>query len=67
MQINIQIDCESISDFYSHLSEMRRQIKKEAKRLKLSPEDEFTKESESKLYDNNCYGTHEVVINNDAA
>jgi hypothetical protein len=60
MKIRVDIECESISDFYSHLSELRRQIKKETKRLKLTPEDEFTNDVD--LYDDNCYGTHDVEV-----
>jgi hypothetical protein len=61
MIIRVDIECETISDFYGHLSELRRQIKKETKRLKLNPlRDEFPKGVN--LYDDNCYGSHEVQI-----
>ena len=61
MKIKIEIDCETISDLYSHLSELRRQIKKETKKRKLDPlRDEFG--SDVNLYDDNCYGTHDVYI-----
>lgn len=64
MKITIEIDCETISDFYSHLSELRRQIKKECKRLKLVPSnDEFPPTVD--LDDDNCYGTHTVTISED--
>lgn len=63
MKIEIEIDCETVSEFYSHLTELRYQIKKESKRLKLKPlVDEFSEESNSYLSDNNCYGTHTVTI-----
>lgn len=65
MKITIKIEnCETISDFYSHLTELRLQIKKEAKKLKLDPlRDAFTKASEHNLNDANCYGEHYVSIN----
>lgn len=64
MNIIINIECETVSDFYSHLSELRRQIKKEAKKLKLNPaSDEFP--DNVTLYDDNCYGTHIVTISNE--
>lgn len=71
MNIRIDIECESISDFHSHLSEIKRQIRKETKRLKLTPSDEFESNKEQDytispdLDDNNCYGNHEVTILND--
>lgn len=61
MKITVKIECETISDFYSHLSELRRQIKKQARKLKLDPlRDEFPKTVD--LYDDNCYGTHTVTV-----
>jgi hypothetical protein len=61
MEILITIECETISDFYSHLSELRRQIKKETRKRKLNPlHDEFPADVD--LYDDNCYGTHDVEI-----
>lgn len=61
MEITIKIECETINDFYGHLSELQRQIKKETKRLKLSPlDDQFPKNA--KLDDANCYGEHYVKV-----
>lgn len=38
MRIKIEIEnCETINEFYSHLLELQKQIKKETKRLKLKP------------------------------
>ncbi len=64
MNITIKIEnCESISEFYTHLSELKRQIKKETKRLKLnSIKDVFPKGVN--LDDANCYGEHYVTIKN---
>lgn len=65
MYITIKIKADTIRDLYAHLSVLRSQIKKEAKRLKLNPmEDEFTRKTGDKLYDDNCYGTHIVTISN---
>lgn len=61
MTINIKIEnCESINEIYTHLKEIRREIKAEAKRLNVNGFDEF--ESRMQLEDNNCYGTHCVKI-----
>ena len=61
MKIRIDIDCETIGDFYTHLSELQRQIKKESKRLKLNPvRDVFPKFVA--LDDMNCYGEHYVKV-----
>lgn len=61
MNITVTISCDTISDFYSHLSELRRQIKRQTKKLKLDPlKDEFPATVD--LYDDNCYGTHTVEI-----
>lgn len=64
MRIYITIDnCESISDFYAHLAELKRQIKKESRRLKLDPiKDEFPSKVGVALEDANCYGEHYVKI-----
>jgi len=60
MNITIEIECETIADFYSHLTELRAQIKRQARKLKLTPVDEFPPDVD--LYDDNCYGTHNVTI-----
>lgn len=63
MIVRIDIDCDNISELYQHLGVLRKQIKKETKRLNLDPlEDEFSHESEDHLKDNNCYGVHQVII-----
>lgn len=61
MKITIQIDCDTISEFYSHLTKLREDVKKQTKKLKLDPlEDEFPKTVE--LDDSNCYGEHYVKV-----
>lgn len=63
MKIIIEIDCDTINEFHSHLLELARQVKKNAKKQKLNPlEDEFKCEDSDSLSDNNCYGTHKVTI-----
>lgn len=61
MKIRIDIECETISEFYQHLSVIQLDIKKQVKKLKLDPlYDEFPKTVN--LDDNNCYGDHVVKI-----
>lgn len=61
MKIRIDIECETISEFYAHLSTLQLDIKKQTKKLKLNPlQDEFPKTVE--LDDSNCYGDHTVKI-----
>lgn len=61
MEITIKIECETINEFYTHLTELQRQIKKKTKREKLNPfNDEFT--NGNRLSDDNCYGEHSVEI-----
>lgn len=63
MEITIKIKCESISEFYTHLKVITTQVQNEARRLKLNPaRDEFEPESGKNLSDDNCYGSHEVII-----
>lgn len=64
MEIKIDIECDNISDLYTHLRVLREQIKKETKKLKLNPfNDEFP--DGFKLEDGNCYGEHTLIINPD--
>jgi hypothetical protein len=63
MNITITIECETVSELGAHLMHLRRQVIKEAKRLKLDPlRDEFPEGAELNLSDDNCYGTHDVEI-----
>lgn len=68
MEIRVNIECDTISEFHAHLTELARQVKKTAKKQGLDPsKDEFTYEHEASLYDDNCYGTHSVSIEEDGA
>lgn len=61
MKIQIEVEAETISDFHTSLTVLRKNIRKEAKRLKLDPlRDEFP--AEVILDDSNCYGSFEVSI-----
>ena len=66
MEIRIQIECETIQQFWQHLDELQKQVKRSAKKQKLNPiEDEFQPEDSDSFDDDNCYGTHYVTIQND--
>lgn len=57
MKTQIKIDCESGVELLSHLEVITNQVKakiREAKKQDIK--------KPIKLDDNNCYGTHEVVI-----
>ena len=60
MRVLIEINCDRIDELAAHLTCMRDQVKKEAKKLKLEKDDEFPIDTE--LEDNNCYGTHELKV-----
>lgn len=63
MEITVKINCETISDFHAHLTELAKQVKRSAKKQKLNPlKDEFEVEDSDSLCDDNCYGTHTVKI-----
>jgi hypothetical protein len=63
MKIKINIECDTISEFHSHLIRLAEQVQKSAKKQKLNPlEDEFEREDSDSLCDDNCYGTCDVII-----
>lgn len=63
MNIEINIECENISEFYSHLIKLSEQVKSETRRLGLShTNDEFPGGGLTQLDDDNCYGSHIVTI-----
>lgn len=63
MKVTIKIECDTIAEFYSHLTKLRIDIKKQARKMKLNPaEDVFPRAVE--LDDDNCYGEHTVKISN---
>jgi hypothetical protein len=60
MNIFISIECDNHIQLQSHLSIIKTQFRKEAKKLSLSPDDEFP--ISTKVSDDNCYGTHTASI-----
>lgn len=70
MKIRIDIDCETVTEFHAHLLELAKQVRSEAKRLKLDPRKEEFPETDDlnptvELNDASCYGSHEVTIKKD--
>lgn len=64
MRIIVEIECETITEFHSHLTVLKTQIRKQSHKLKLNPlTDAFPIKVD--LYDDNCYGTHDVIIKQD--
>lgn len=67
MKIQINIECESIAQFQSHLLKLFEQtviyMHEESKKdFGLDDVDEFPEDFFTELDDNNCYGSHEVKI-----
>lgn len=61
MNILIEIECETIADLVKHLNVLQGQIKKQTKVNKSDPQkDDFA--IGTSLYDDNCYGTHELNV-----
>lgn len=60
----IQIECETIGELYTHLTVLKKQIKKKAKKEKLNPAKEAFKENDS-IIDDNCYGYHSLTVYED--
>lgn len=66
MKITIEIECERVNDFTSHLYHIIRETKKVCRKNKLSPDTDLDKFDGllvgDELDDDNCYGTHEVTF-----
>lgn len=61
MQVNIQIDCQTIQELSHHLMKLNRQIFKEASRLNLSiNKDELPEHIDLNL--NSTYSRHKVNV-----
>lgn len=61
MNILIEIECETIADLHTHLTELCKQIRKQTKVNKSNPKtDDFP--IGTQLYDDNCYGSHELNV-----
>jgi len=61
MIVNIEIECETIDEFGTHLHVILTTLNKKAKRAKLNfYQDEIPISMD--LNDDNCYGSHTVTI-----
>lgn len=61
MNILIEIECDTIADLHTHLTELCKQIRKQTKVNKSDPKkDDFPVGTH--FEDDNCYGTHELNI-----
>lgn len=61
MNIQIDIECDTISELIGHLAVLKRQILRQAQINKV----DTTKADfpiGTQLYDDNCYGTHELNV-----
>lgn len=66
MKVIIEIKCDTIGEFITHLSQINTQLRIETRRLKLRDiNDDLNSDSGPYLSDKNCYGTHDVTITND--
>ena len=63
MIIQIEIDCETIAEFYTHLGVIRKEVKKLAKEKELDAHHDAFLPTE--WADDNCYGSHSVVVKED--
>lgn len=60
MITNIKIDCDSLNELFAHFSAIEHAIKKRQRDDLESPQQAFAETVQ--IYDDNCYGTHEVTI-----
>lgn len=61
MEINIYIECDTITDLHAHLMKIKETISNHTEKQGLDPlKDEFTELNVSQ--DNNCYGEHTLII-----
>lgn len=61
MNILIEIECETLAELIGHLKVLQRQVKKQSQINKSDPQkDDFP--IGTQLYDDNCYGTHELNV-----
>lgn len=59
-KVFIEIECEESNEIIQHLNKIKSDLTKEIKKkTSISDEDRLPLVD---LYDNNCYGTHEVKI-----
>lgn len=66
MNVKIEIQCDTARELLAHLHMLQVQIQDEVKRLNLNEAtEELPLEAAEQLYDDNCYGTHQVEISHD--
>jgi len=66
MKITIEIDCETIGDFATHLGVLRDALLINSSKMGVDPNDEEMPEALIDLLDdNNCYGSHTVQVEED--
>lgn len=59
MIIQIEIDCNTIQEFFKHLSVIRVEARRIMRKEKLNSDDDF---APTEWKDDNCYGNHTVSI-----
>lgn len=57
----IEIECDTIADLHTHLKVLQEQIRKQATINKQDPQKEDFAIG-TQIYDDNCYGTHELNV-----
>ncbi len=62
MIIKIEIECDSIMEFFQHMRVIRVEARRLMTKQKLSSDKEFPP---TEWDDDNCYGRHDVVISED--
>lgn len=56
----IEIQCDTIAELQQHLEVLQRQIMKQTRVNRQLINDDFA--VGTKIYDDNCYGTHELNV-----
>lgn len=65
MKIKIDIDCDNAFQVLQHLFVIKRDFKKHLRKQGIKTYDDLMNHEPEKgfsLYDNNCYGTHNVKV-----
>lgn len=64
MEVIITIQCDTVAEVKAHLWKLQRQLTKYSKKLKIDKlHDDLPMGEPEDLSDDNCYGSHEVLIN----
>lgn len=65
MRIKIDIDCDNYFQILQHLFVIKRDLKRRLRKQGIKTYDDLTNnytEKSFSLYDDNCYGTHNVKV-----